>query len=137
MEITYTQNEIPGVAKKILSASDGKIFLLFGKMGVGKTTLIKEIVKQLGVKDVSGSPTFSIVNEYETEKDIVYHFDFYRIAKIDEAYDMGLEDYLFSGNYIFIEWPEKIIQLLPKDANNLYIIKNTDGSRTLRLTPVK
>lgn len=137
MEITYTQNEIPEVAEQILTASASNIFLLYGEMGVGKTTLIKEIVKQLGVLELSGSPSFSIVNEYETENGVVYHFDFYRIKSIEEAYDIGLEDYFYSGNYIFIEWPEKINELLPKSANSIYIMKNNNGSRTLKLKQVK
>lgn len=137
MEITYTQNEIPEVAEQILTASASNIFLLHGEMGVGKTTLIKEIVKQLGVLELSGSPSFSIVNEYETGNGVVYHFDFYRIKSIAEAYDIGLEDYFYSGNYIFIEWPEKINELLPKSANSIYIMKNNNGSRTLKLKQVK
>ncbi|MCB0455423.1 MAG: tRNA (adenosine(37)-N6)-threonylcarbamoyltransferase complex ATPase subunit type 1 TsaE, partial [Aequorivita sp.] len=95
MEITYTQNEISEVAEHILTASASNIFLLYGEMGVGKTTLIKEIVKQLGVMELSGSPSFSIVNEYKAKNSIIYHFDFYRISKIEEAYDIGLEDYFF------------------------------------------
>jgi len=137
MEITYTQNEISEVAEHILTASASNIFLLYGEMGVGKTTLIKEIVKQLGVMELSGSPSFSIVNEYEAKNSIIYHFDFYRISKIEEAYDIGLEDYFFSGNYIFIEWPEKINELLPEKANSIYIMKKNNGSRTLKLTLVK
>ncbi len=137
MEITYTQNEISKVAEKILRVSESNVFLFYGEMGVGKTTLIKELVGQLGVREISGSPSFSIVNEYEAKDSIVYHFDFYRIEKIDEAYDIGLEDYLYSGNYIFIEWPEKINELLPKKANNIYIMKNINGSRTLKLMPVR
>ncbi|MEZ4882886.1 MAG: tRNA (adenosine(37)-N6)-threonylcarbamoyltransferase complex ATPase subunit type 1 TsaE [Flavobacteriaceae bacterium] len=137
MEITYTQNEISEVAEHILTASASNIFLLYGEMGVGKTTLIKEIVKQLGVMELSGSPSFSIVNEYKAKNSIIYHFDFYRISKIEEAYDIGLEDYFFSGNYIFIEWPEKINELLPEKANSIYIMKKNNGSRTLKLTLVK
>ncbi|SRX73843.1 tRNA (adenosine(37)-N6)-threonylcarbamoyltransferase complex ATPase subunit type 1 TsaE [Aequorivita antarctica] len=137
MEITYTQNEISEVAEQILTASASNIFLLYGEMGVGKTTLIKEIVRQLGVLELSGSPSFSIVNEYEAKDGVVYHFDFYRITNIEEAYDIGVEDYFYSGNFIFIEWPEKIIELLPESANSIYIIKNNNGSRTLKLMPVK
>ncbi len=106
-------------------------------MGVGKTTLIKEIVKQLGIDEISSSPSFSIVNEYHSQQNVVYHFDFYRIEDIAEAYDIGVEDYFYSGNYIFIEWPEKINELLPESANSIYIMKNINGSRTLKLMPVK
>jgi tRNA threonylcarbamoyladenosine biosynthesis protein TsaE len=137
MEITYTQSEISEVAEQILTASKSNIFLLYGEMGVGKTTLIKEIVKQLGFMELSGSPSFSIVNEYEAKAGVVYHFDFYRIASVAEAYDIGLEDYFYGGNYIFIEWPEKINELLPKSADSIYITKNYNGSRTLKLMPMK
>ena len=136
MEFTYTQNEIGKVAEQLLKNSVSKIFLFYGYMGVGKTTLIKELVKQLGVMEISSSPSFSIVNEYDTPSGAIYHFDFYRIKDINEAFDIGLEDYLYSGNYIFIEWPEKIDQLLPEIANR--IDKNNNiGSRTLKFMPVK
>jgi tRNA threonylcarbamoyladenosine biosynthesis protein TsaE len=137
MEFTYTQIEIPKIAEKILTSSASKIFLFYGNMGVGKTTLIKEIVKQLGVDDISSSPSFSIVNEYQSDQGSIYHFDFYRIENIVEAYDMGVEDYFGSENYIFIEWPEKIQQILPEYANKLYINIQSNGSRTLKYMPVK
>tara|TARA_R110000823_G_scaffold233253_1_gene359676 strand:- start:50426 stop:50839 length:414 start_codon:yes stop_codon:yes gene_type:complete len=137
MEFTYTQNEIGKVAEQLLKNSVSKIFLFYGNMGVGKTTLIKELVKQLGVMEISSSPSFSIVNEYDTPRGAIYHFDFYRIKDINEAFDIGLEDYLYSGNYIFIEWPEKIDQLLPEIANRIDIKNNNIGSRTLKFMPVK
>lgn len=137
MELTYTQIEISKVAEKILISSESKTFLFYGEMGVGKTTLIKEIVKQLGVDDTSSSPSFSIVNEYRTAEKTIYHFDFYRIENIEEAYDIGVEDYFYTGDYIFIEWPEKISKLLPNNANRIDIKINNNGSRTLKLTPVK
>ncbi len=137
MELTYTQIEISKVAEQILASTASKILLFYGDMGVGKTTLIKEIVKQLGVDEISSSPSFSIVNEYHTPQNIIYHFDFYRIENVVEAYDIGVEDYLYSGNYIFIEWPEKIDKLLPKITDNIYITKNKNGSRTLKLKSVK
>lgn len=131
MEITYTEDQISKVAEQILKDSASKIFLFYGEMGVGKTTLIKEIVKQLGVTEISGSPSFSIVNEYEGNNDTIYHFDFYRINNIVEAYDIGLEDYFYNDNYVFIEWPEKIKELLPNEAIAIDIKKNKNGSRTL------
>ncbi|SRX55840.1 tRNA (adenosine(37)-N6)-threonylcarbamoyltransferase complex ATPase subunit type 1 TsaE [Aequorivita sp. CIP111184] len=137
MELTYTQTEIPKVAEQILVSSVSKILLFYGDMGVGKTTLIKEIVKQLGIDEISNSPSFSIVNEYHTSKDTIYHFDFYRINNIVEAYDIGVEDYLYSGHYVFIEWPEKIDKLLPNNTDKIYITKNNNGSRTLKLKLVK
>ena len=137
MELTYTQIEISKVAEKILISSESKTFLFYGEMGVGKTTLIKEIVKHLGVDDTSSSPSFSIVNEYRTAEKTIYHFDFYRIENIEEAYDIGVEDYFYTGDYIFIEWPEKISKLLPNNANRIDIKINNNGSRTLKLTPVK
>lgn len=137
MELTYTQIEISKVAEQILAKSASKILLFYGDMGVGKTTLIKEIVKQLGVDDTSSSPSFSIVNEYQTSGKPIYHFDFYRIENITEAFDMGLEDYLYSGNHLLIEWPDKIAKLLPEKRDTIYITKNKNGSRTLKLMPVK
>ncbi len=137
MELTYTQIEISKVAKQILASTASKILLFYGDMGVGKTTLIKELVKQLGVDEISSSPSFSIVNEYHTPQNVIYHFDFYRIEDSVEAYDIGVEDYLYSGHYVFIEWPEKIDKILPKKTDNIYITKNNNGSRTLKLKPVK
>ncbi|MFT6747572.1 MAG: tRNA threonylcarbamoyladenosine biosynthesis protein TsaE [Glaciecola sp.] len=107
-------DELPEVAKLILKTHpDKKVFLFNGQMGAGKTTLIKELCCQLGVSDSISSPTFSIVNEYRGRNSPVYHFDFYRIKHVAEAYDMGAEEYFFSDNYCFIEWPEKISNLLP------------------------
>ncbi|PHR12017.1 MAG: tRNA (adenosine(37)-N6)-threonylcarbamoyltransferase complex ATPase subunit type 1 TsaE [Aequorivita sp.] len=137
MEFTYIQNDIGEIAEQLLKNSASNVFLFYGDMGVGKTTLIKELVKQLGVIETSSSPSFSIVNEYDTPKGAIYHFDFYRIKDIAEAFDIGLEDYLYSGAYIFIEWPEKIDRLLPEDANKINIKINNNGSRTLKFMPVK
>lgn len=108
-------SQLPAVAKKLLQSFDGeKIVAFHGPMGAGKTTLIKAICEELGVKDTISSPTYSIVNEYRTVKgEKVYHFDFYRIKSVDEAYDMGYEEYFYSKAYCFIEWPEKIAELMP------------------------
>ena len=109
MEIIYSIDEIQEVAKKIIAENPNKIVLLHGDMGVGKTTLIKALSKELGVKDATSSPTFSLVNEYQTVKNqYVYHFDVYRLKNETEALDMGIDDYLYSGNWCFIEWAEKI-----------------------------
>ena len=110
-----------------------RVFAFYGKMGAGKTTFIKAVCEQLGVEDVITSPTFAIVNEYtsETSGDTIYHFDFYRIKKLDEVYDMGYEEYFYSGSLCFIEWPELIESLLPEDATKVTIKENEDGSRTV------
>lgn len=106
---------LPEVAEQLLTkAGDHKVFAFFGKMGSGKTTFIKEVCLQLGVMEVVASPTFTIVNEYCSRLGIpIFHFDFYRIKSESEAFDLGYENYLYSGNYCFIEWPEKIASLLP------------------------
>ncbi len=116
-------SELPTAAKKLIQAFAGKkVIAFYGEMAAGKTTLIKSICEELGVEELVSSPTFSIVNEYHTtfEKKI-YHFDFYRINKISEAYDMGYEEYFYSAAYCFIEWPEKIAGILPEDVLNLKI----------------
>lgn len=109
----------------------GNVFAFYGKMGAGKTTFIKAICECLQVDDVITSPTFSIVNEYYSNKldDSIYHFDFYRIKKVEEVFDMGYEDYFYSGRLCFLEWPELIEGLLPKDAVKVHIMEQEGGSR--------
>ena len=121
------------VAKELLANVKHKTILFYGDMGAGKTTLISALVKALGGLDDVSSPTFSIVNEYEVTNDKVYHFDFYRIDNVTEVLDIGIEDYFYSGHWIFIEWPEKIEEILPLEADISYIKMNKDGSRTLEL----
>lgn len=113
---------------------DGKVFAFYGKMGAGKTTFVKAVCECLGVDDVITSPTFAIVNEYTsaTTGDAIYHFDFYRIKKLEEVYDMGYEDYFYSGSLCFLEWPELIEDLLPEDATKVTIEEITDGSRVVK-----
>ena len=120
------------MARKLLKAfPDERFFAFFGKMGVGKTTLIKEICAALGVEDVVCSPTFAIVNEYTTAEDEpVYHFDFYRMNSIREAYDIGYEEYFYSGCYCFTEWTEKIEEILPERYVRVEITEE-EGRRTL------
>lgn len=113
---------------------DSKVFAFYGKMGAGKTTFVKAVCECLGVDDVITSPTFAIVNEYTsaTTGDAIYHFDFYRIKKLEEVYDMGYEDYFYSGSLCFLEWPELIEDLLPEDARKVTIEETADGSRVVK-----
>lgn len=135
MEITFSLDEINAVATTILKQNPNKVILLEGEMGVGKTTLIKNIVKALGVEENASSPTFSLVNEYQTiEEKVVYHFDFYRIKNETEALDMGIDDYLYSGNWCFIEWAENIPNLIPDKHSKICITSDLSGKRFLKLT---
>ena len=127
---------IDDVAKDVLDKVDQKIILFYGKMGVGKTTVINALVKAMGGTDIATSPTFSIVNEYKVENDIVYHFDFYRIKDVYEALDIGIEDYFDSGHWVFIEWPEKIEELLPKNAEKLSLSLENNEIRLLKLNSI-
>ena len=113
---------------------DGKVFAFYGKMGAGKTTFVKAVCECLGVEDVITSPTFAIVNEYTsaTNGDAIYHFDFYRIKKLEEVYDMGSEDYFYGGSLCFLEWPELIEDLLPEDATKVTIEETEDGARVVK-----
>ncbi len=114
-----------------------KVFAFYGKMGAGKTTFIKAICEELGVNDVITSPTFAIINEYRASpkgrlvETTIYHFDFYRIKKLEEVYDMGYEDYFYSGALCFIEWPELIEELLPENTVKVCITENGDGTRSV------
>lgn len=125
-------DEIREVARRFLDTMDNRtVFAFRGTMGAGKTTFIKALCEELGVQDVINSPTFAIVNEYGPTDDgrLIYHFDFYRINKPEEAYDFGYEDYIYSDALCFIEWPEKIEELLPPDTVNVYLEEQPDGSR--------
>ena len=124
--------QLPEVARNLLDAfSEERFFAFFGKMGVGKTTLIKELCAVLGVKDIVCSPTFAIVNEYSDRDDEpVYHFDFYRLKSVAEAYDIGYEEYFYSGCYCFTEWTEKVEELLPEHYVRVEI-EEKDGVRIL------
>ena len=133
----FDLDDIDDVAKLLLKKFKSKTILLYGEMGVGKTTLINALVKALGGKTKATSPTFSIVNEYKVKDDIVYHFDFYRIENAEEAFDIGIEDYLYSGYWNFIEWPEKIDVLLPNEAEVLRLKRLKNGSRTLKWSVYK
>ena len=137
MKLNYDIDELETVAKAILNSVNHKIIVFYGEMGVGKTTLISEMVKILGGKNVVSSPTFSIVNEYDITDDKVYHFDFYRIKDVYEALDIGIEDYFNSNHWIFIEWPDKIEDFLPLQTEYSYITTDEKGQRTLELTNKK
>ena len=127
-------NHIDEAARQFVSQiGEHTVFAFYGKMGAGKTTFVKAICEALGVEDVITSPTFAIVNEYEAKQRSIYHFDFYRIKKLEEVYDMGYEDYFYSGALCFIEWPELIEDLLPDDAVRVNIEVQPDGSRLVVL----
>ncbi len=130
--VCRSEAELPGAAMRLLDTfPSARVFAVAGPMGAGKTTFIKALCRLLGVTDPVQSPTFSIVNEYLTDQgEPVYHFDFYRIRHIGEAYDIGYEDYLYSGRYCFIEWPEIIEDLLPGNAVHVGIAG--EGARTIR-----
>ena len=124
----------------IAQIGNHRVLAFYGKMGAGKTTFIKAVCEELGVEDVITSPTFAIVNEYSSPLTVnqlplssIYHFDFYRIKKLEEVYDMGYEDYFYSGSLCFIEWPELIEPLLPDDAVRVTIAEQPDGTRTVCL----
>lgn len=139
MEIRIENLEnIREAAKSFVNGiGDSKVFAFYGKMGAGKTTFIKAICEELGVEDVITSPTFAIINEYTAHSPLlaphssVFHFDFYRIKKLEEVYDMGYEDYFYSGALCLIEWPELIEEVLPEDAVKVTITEQADGSRTI------
>lgn len=134
MEIQFTLEEIYQVAQKIIAQKPHKVILFHGEMGAGKTTLIKAISKVLGVANATSSPTFSLVNEYEADNgDLVYHFDVYRLKNEVEAYDMGIDEYLYSGEWCLIEWAEKIPSLIPSDHSTVNLKVGKDGKRTLTL----
>ena len=131
--VVRSQEELPEAAKELLDyCKYEKIFAIYGKMGAGKTTFIKALCKQLGSEDSFSSPTFSIVNEYAADKPI-YHMDLYRVKDIQEAMDIGVEEYLFSGNYCFIEWPEVIEPVLPDETVNVKIETNATEIRTITI----
>jgi len=134
-QFTYQLDKIDEAARFFIDhMGDNTVFAFRGSMGAGKTTLTKAICEQFKVDDPVNSPTFAIVNEYRTATaELIYHFDFYRINKIDEVYDFGYEDYFYSGAICLIEWPEKIEELLPSDAINIYITEQPDGSRLLQI----
>lgn len=133
MEIKFKEEDIKQAARQFVeSMGDNTVFAFYGKMGAGKTTFIKAVCEELGVDDTATSPTFAIVNEYEAAQGRpIYHFDFYRIKKVSEAYDMGCEEYFYSGHPCFIEWPELIEEVLPEETVNVTIEALPNGERRL------
>lgn len=132
-------DQIHEAARQFVAAmGDNTVFAFYGKMGAGKTTFIKAVCEELGVSDVITSPTFAIVNEYRSDDagELIYHFDFYRIKKLEEVYDMGYEDYFYSGAVCFIEWPELIEDLLPGNAVKVTIEEVENGTRKLTLEEI-
>jgi len=138
MHLTATSpTQLPAIASEIISfATSSRIFLFYGDMGAGKTTLIKSLCECLGTAEPVTSPTFSIVNEYIGAKNKIYHFDFYRLKNQTEALDMGYEEYFYSDAYCFIEWPEKIPDLLPEHYNKVSINVQPDNSRQITIEQI-
>jgi len=133
--ICRSLDELNGIARDIIERVSGpQVFALYGEMGSGKTTLIKELCASLGSIDTVTSPTFALINEYQTDNSgPIYHFDVYRIKKLEEVMDIGYETYFFSGNYVFIEWPEMISELLPEKYVSIKIRELDNFSREIRL----
>ncbi len=134
IEFTYHLNDIDAIAVSVLELLESKTILFNGTMGAGKTTFINALLKAMHSNDVATSPTFSIVNEYNIPKDKIYHFDFYRIESVEEAYNFGIEDYLSSNHWLFMEWPERIEELLSEDAQTITITDLKENTRSLKLT---
>lgn len=130
-------SELPSAVEQFIASMDDRTVYAFrGEMGAGKTTFITELCKQLGVEDVANSPSFSIINEYrsDTTAELIYHFDFYRLESLEEALEIGTEDYFDSGALCLLEWPERVEELLPGDTVEVSIsVDATDGSRTIRV----
>lgn len=130
------KKQLPVAAKRILEFTPGlKILAFYGSMGAGKTTIIKAVCKALGAEDIVSSPTFTLVNEYKTNKgELLYHIDFYRIRKMEEAFDFGIEEYFLSGSYCFMEWPELIEEILPPETVRIRIAVGKNKQRILEIS---
>ncbi|MEM9076226.1 MAG: tRNA (adenosine(37)-N6)-threonylcarbamoyltransferase complex ATPase subunit type 1 TsaE [Bacteroidota bacterium] len=137
MKREFALEHIDDVARELLQSVHGKVLCFYGEMGAGKTTLIKHLVKNLNGIDAANSPTFGLVNEYFSKKNTLlgYHFDFYRIEDESEIYDLGFEDYLGSGAWLFIEWPEKVTSVLPENTHHIHIHFIDENTRSIELNP--
>jgi len=134
MKETYSISEIKNIAQQLIAQFDTpKTLLFYGNMGVGKTTLIKEIALQLGVTEATTSPTFSLVNEYKGTTDTIFHFDFYRIEDEVEVYDIGIEDYFYQDAWCLVEWPERIPNIIPENAIAIHITQEDSEKRTIEI----
>ncbi|WP_439129633.1 tRNA (adenosine(37)-N6)-threonylcarbamoyltransferase complex ATPase subunit type 1 TsaE [Polaribacter sp.] len=134
MNKSYSLENLSEIATTLIASVKNKTLLFYGEMGVGKTTLIKEICKQLGVLDNISSPTFSLVNEYQTSKnETIFHFDFYRITDETEALDMGIDDYFYNNDWCLIEWPENVENLLPLESAEIHLSILENGQRNIQL----
>ena len=135
MEFIFSLEDITSVAEIVVAQNPKKVILFHGEMGAGKTTFIKQLCKTLGVTEATSSPTFSLVNEYQTiDNQTIYHFDFYRLKQESEALDMGADDYFYSGHWCFIEWAEQIPNLIPDEHSVITIQILPDGKRLLHLS---
>lgn len=137
MELNYTINDLDKVVKTLLNHCNSKIILFHGTMGVGKTTLIKALVKALGSEDEVQSPTYALVNEYEGITNDIYHFDLYRISDLEEIYNFGFEDYLNDNQWILIEWPELVLDILPEDALHIHLEFDKNETRKIKFNNPK
>lgn len=133
MELNYNLEDVESIAKQILKSATSKTILFEGEMGVGKTTLIKTLVKLLGSIDNVSSPTFSLVNEYKGQNDTIYHFDLYRIEDETELYDFGIDTYLYSNNYVLVEWPELLKPLIQDNYSIIRIKLSENSTRNLTI----
>lgn len=137
MHFEFDLEGIHLAARQILDADPRKVILFYGEMGAGKTTLIKEVARSLGVEGATSSPTFSLVNEYHiNEHKLLYHFDMYRLKSESEAYDMGMDEYIYSGHWCLVEWPEQIPNLIPEEHTAVHLQILADGRREMRVENV-
>ena len=132
-DFTYKLEDVEAIARQLQPLLKGRVVLLYGELGVGKTTLLKALMRELGVQDQISSPTYALVHEYSTQNGVIFHFDCYRLKTAEEAEMLGFTEYVDSGSWVFVEWPEKIANLLVEKVNILRLSRNDDNTRTLNL----